>query len=353
MSKIIGPLIINIDSTTLQDKERDLLSINAIGSVILFAHNYISKNQVKNLITEIKNINSEILISVDHEGGRIQRFKDEFTILPSFTSIGNIYDKDKSYAKDLAYHSGYIAAYELKSVGVDINFSPVVDLTNISSVLHDRTFSKDSSIVIDLATKYIQGHIDNGIIPVIKHYPGHGTIENDSHHELCICKHSRKEMEHHLNVFLSLSNNFNIPIMTSHIQFTEVCENPATTSATWLKDIPSKYFRNKPFFISDDIEMLGLSSYYCDISSFNILDKVLSNGCSMAIITSMQKRSYVENKRSAEYIFDEYLSKLDQLSISKNHTKMICHDDIIYNKGTQSMYNNSINSISKFNEHSK
>ena len=94
-----------------------------IGGVILFSHNYANKNQIKSLISSIKEIRDNIIICIDHEGGRIQRFKNEFTSLPSFQVIGNLYSIDKTKAEDLAYYSGYIAGYELKNIGIDINFS--------------------------------------------------------------------------------------------------------------------------------------------------------------------------------------------------------------------------------------
>ena len=135
-----GPLIINLDSTSISVEEKDLLLSKPIGGVILFSHNYDNKNQIRSLISSIKEIRDNIIICIDHEGGRIQRFKNEFTSLPSFQVIGNLYSIDKTKAEDLAYYSGYIAGYELKDIGIDINFSPVVDLTSKSSVLKVELF---------------------------------------------------------------------------------------------------------------------------------------------------------------------------------------------------------------------
>ena len=114
-----------------------------IGGVILFDHNYENVEQTISLIDSIKSINNNILIAVDHEGGRVQRFREEFTLLPSFESIGSIYLDDQHLADEIAYYCGYISGFELKRAGIDINFSPVVDLSSESNVLNSRTFSGD------------------------------------------------------------------------------------------------------------------------------------------------------------------------------------------------------------------
>ena len=152
-----------------------------IGGVILFDHNYEHVEQVKSLIDSIKSINNDIFIAVDHEGGRVQRFKEDFTLLPSFESIGDIYLDDQDLADEIAYYCGYISGFELKRAGIDINFSPVVDLSSDSNVLNSRTLSRDPEVILRLASRYIMGHIDNEIIPVLKHFPGHGAVLSDTH----------------------------------------------------------------------------------------------------------------------------------------------------------------------------
>ena len=182
-----GYLIINLDGDRLLDEEVEILNSKFIGGVLLFEHNFINNDQIKSLIDSIKSINSNLLIAIDHEGGRVQRFKEGFTSLPSFSSIGNLYKTDHNLADEIAYNSGYIAGYELKAIGVDLNFSPVVDLSSNSDVLNSRTFSESSINVVRLSLLYIQGLIDNGIIPTLKHYPGHGSVSGDTHTDLMNC----------------------------------------------------------------------------------------------------------------------------------------------------------------------
>lgn len=350
MSKLVSPLIINLDSTSIQPQERDLLNNAFIGSIILFAHNYSTKKQLIQFINDIKCINQDILISVDHEGGRIQRFRDEFTPLPSLTKIGSKYRNNKNLALEVAYASGYTAGYELKSIGIDINFSPVVDLTSSSTVLEGRTFSEQPSVTVNLASCYMNGLIDNGIIPVIKHYPGHGMIEQDTHKVLCHSNLTKNEIKPHLRVFQTLIQTYDIPIMTSHIKFTNISGEPVSTSKKWLIDMADELFERKPFFISDDIEMSGLIDAYPELSRFDILMKVLSSGCSMAIVTSMQKKDLIQNLLSPKYYNDEYISKLIQSSLDANGIEMSCHDKIITNKGIEIMYNKNRGIVKKFNE---
>ena len=151
--KNIGPFIINIDDLKLSENEKIVLKNDLVGGIILFAHNYSSKKQLANLINDIKSIKENICISIDHEGGRIQRILGDFTHLPSLESISKI--KDKLLAKKIAYSSGYIGAYELSYLGININYSPIVDINHHkeNKLLKDRTFGNDINTIIDLASE--------------------------------------------------------------------------------------------------------------------------------------------------------------------------------------------------------
>ena len=342
-----GPLIINLDSTDLSSHEEDLLRNSIIGGGILFKHNYLNKKQIMKLINDIKKINSNILISVDHEGGRVQRFQKEFTKLPSFQSIGRLYLDSKKSAEDLAYSCGYVAGYELKSIGIDINFSPVVDLSFTSEVLSERTFSSKPQTVINLASKYIKGLIKNGIIPVIKHYPGHGLVASDTHTEISSSNSSLKEIDNHMSVFRYIINDFNIPIMTSHIEFTNIDSNPVTTSPKWLKITSKNDFKNKIFFISDDLEMSGISKYYSNLSKVEILKKALDSGCSMVIVTTMQAKTLVNEKNSYLFYQNEYFDNIKASDLQENYINLPCFENIIYNKGSMDLYKNALSNVIK------
>ncbi len=345
-----APLIINIDSTEISSYEEDLISNELIGGIILFKHNYANKRQIMRLIDDVKKINNRVLICVDHEGGRVQRFINEFTKIPSFYSIGKAYEADKTLGADLAYSCGYASGYELKSIGIDINFSPVIDLSSNSEVLNERTFSSIPQKVSVLASKYITGLIENGIIPVVKHYPGHGLVSSDTHTDIASCDLSLKEVDMHLSVFRDIVNHFNIPIMTSHIKFNHIDSEPVTTSSKWLQIISKENFNNKAFFISDDLEMSGISKNYKNLSKVDILNRAISSGCGMVIVTTMQAKTIINNKASYKYYLNEYLDKMQRDNFIDNNINLPCYENIIYNKGNMSSYKNALNNISKYSE---
>ncbi len=341
----LGPIIINIDSTVISSNEEKLLRNNLVGGVILFEHNYLHKKQIKKLINDIKKVNCNILISVDHEGGRVQRFKDEFTKLPSFESIGRVYTKDEKLAEEIAYNSGYVAGYELKSIGIDINFSPVIDLSSKSNVLNERTFSSTPKIVSKLASRYITGLIDNGIIPVLKHYPGHGLVVSDTHKEICSSELSMNDIDKHMSVFKDITKDFNVPLMTSHIKFSNIDSNPVTTSSKWLKIISKDNFENRNFFISDDLEMSGVSKYHTNLTKVEILKQALDSGCSMVIVTTMQDQTVINEKNSYQYYQTEYFDNMQTENFKESYINLPCFENIIYNKGSESLYHDSLSNI--------
>ena len=207
----LGPLIINLDGLALSNSEKKLLSDDLVGGVILFNNNYQSFTQLKKLIHEIRSVKKNILISIDHEGGRVQRFHGEFTSLPSFHQLSNM---DCNNREDLCYYTGAIAGYELSKIDIDINFSPVIDLceNEKDQLLSSRTFGKDKNKTIALATKYLNGLMDYGIIPVLKHYPGHGLVNTDSHIQECISYEveDSERFKNHFSVFQYLYDHFKI-----------------------------------------------------------------------------------------------------------------------------------------------
>ena len=257
----MSPLIINIDGYHLSDEEQSLLKDDVIGCVILFSHNYNNQDQIKELISQIKDINHKLLISVDHEGGRIQRFRQGFTTLPSFEKIANTSRKNIDLAQELSYACGLVGGYELSNIGVDINFSPVIDINRQINkkddyLLKDRCFGDSANLIIKLAQSYIQGSLDAGILPVLKHFPGHGTVIEDSHVEKCVSPCTLSDIKKNdILPFLQLHKLFEIPIMTSHISFMNIDQEIVTYSSKWLNEISTDLFKSKPFFISDEIEM--------------------------------------------------------------------------------------------------
>ena len=336
-------IIINIDSTTLNSNECSLLEHDIVGGVILFSHNYDNYDQINTLIDSIKSIREGILIAVDHEGGRVQRFKKNFTALPSFEDIGRLYSKDPRLAEEVAYSSGYVSGFELKKIGIDINFSPVVDLSSDSGVLSNRTLSENPDIVTRLASEYIRGHVDNGIMPTLKHYPGHGSILSDTHITVSECENDYDDLIKHIEPFKEIYKKHQIPIMTSHIIFNKISDEPVSTSSTWLLDYSQKIYDHKPFFISDDLEMSAISEKYNNNTKIEILNKAFSAGCNLAIITTMQTKGIIENNSSYQFYKSHYLDKLEDIEIPiTDNIDLPYSKDITYNKGDNKIYQHSL-----------
>lgn len=325
--KNIGPFIINIDDLKLSENEKIVLKNDLVGGIILFAHNYSSKKQLANLINDIKSIKENICISIDHEGGRIQRILGDFTHLPSLESISKI--KDKLLAKKIAYSSGYIGAYELSHLGININYSPIVDINHHkeNKLLKDRTFGNDINTIIDLASEYIKGTFDGGLLPVLKHYPGHGRVASDSHTTICMSNTSFEDLHTtDLVPFQTLANTFNqpqIPIMTSHVQYKKIDDNIVTYSKRWLQDKAKSIFNKKAFFISDDIEMYSAKyNNGIEISCEERIMMALNAGCRLIIATTMQNDAIISDKLSYKYFAEKYLTKNIIEYYENNHDNM-------------------------------
>ena len=176
-----GVVMLDITGTSLTNDDKRRLSHPNCFGVILFARNFLNKTQLSELCGEIKNVRSTpITIAVDHEGGRVQPFKDEFTLIPAMRELGVIWMKDKQRAKDLAKKIGLIIAFELKSCGVDFSFTPVLDLDyGKSKIIGDRAFHSDPRVVGELSYSIIKGLTRGGSVSVGKHFPGHGFVSED------------------------------------------------------------------------------------------------------------------------------------------------------------------------------
>jgi len=279
----LGPIMMDLSGFKLTEIETIQLIKPSIGGVILFKRNYQNINQIKTLIGKIRSINPKLLIAVDHEGGRVQRFREGFTHLPAMSKLGEVYDLYPEKALDQAFSCGWILATELLEIDVDFSFTPVLDLNygHSSAAIGDRAFHSKPEVVIKLAGALIKGIHEAGMKCVGKHFPGHGYVELDPHKDLPIDERPMKEIRQDILCFKGLINNGLDAVMPSHILYPQVDDKPSVFSSKWIKDILKAQLGFGGLVFSDDLSMQG--AHFIK----NIAERVkvsLESGCDMALI---------------------------------------------------------------------
>lgn len=259
----IGAVMLDIQGTELEASDREMLTHPNVGGVILFARNYADVAQLCALTTAIKTLRPELLIAVDHEGGRVQRFANQFCKLPPMQVIGTTYLNDSVAGLQLAYNAGWLMASELLAVGVDLSFAPVLDLDyGNSSVIGDRAFAASAELVTTLAERLIDGMADAGMPATGKHFPGHGYVALDSHLE---CPVDNRDLKHimHSDVapYAALIQKHKLrAVMSAHVVYSQVDAAPAGFSSVWLQDILRGELGFDGVIFSDDLNMAGAGS---------------------------------------------------------------------------------------------
>ena len=259
----MGPVMIDVAGLELTAEDHERLRHPLVGGIILFARNYESPEQLLALTQSIRALRSPaLLIAVDHEGGRVQRFRDGFTKISPMRAYGQMWDKDPAKAKELVQKTGYVIGAELLAHAVDFSFAPVLDLDyGESSVIGDRSFHRNPVAVTELAKALIAGFAEAGMGWVGKHFPGHGFVRADSHHEVPIDNRSFDEIERvDLMPFRKLADAGMGGIMPAHVIYPDVDALPAGFSSFWLKDILRDQLEFKGVIFSDDLSMEGAST---------------------------------------------------------------------------------------------
>ncbi len=278
----LGPLMVDLGGETLSADESDFLRHPAVGAVILFARNYRSKAQVRALVAEIKALRSPaLLVAVDQEGGRVQRFTDGFHPLPAPARIGELYDRDRERALALSSTAGQLMAAEVLQTGVDFSFAPVLDCRHPhSGVIGERAFHRDPAAVCDLARAYIAGMKRAGMAATGKHFPGHGGVSADSHHELPVDSRSLNDIaQRDLLPFTRLAPHL-AGIMTAHLLFEHIDRQPPTYSPFWLKEMLREELNFTGVIFSDDLSMKGAGAAAPPAKTL----AALAAGCDMALV---------------------------------------------------------------------
>ncbi|PZN31221.1 MAG: beta-N-acetylhexosaminidase [Proteobacteria bacterium] len=255
----LGPLMVDVQGISLTQEDRELLAHPLVGGVILFTRNFESIEQLEQLVADIRAVRRPpLLVTVDHEGGRVQRFRTGFTVLPPMRAIGREYDRDRAAGRQLARQCGWLLAAELRAVGIDLSFAPVVDLDyGVSTVIGDRAFHADARAVAELAVAFVNGMREAGMGAVAKHFPGHGAVVADSHVAVPVDRRPIEDLDADLYPYERLIANGIPAIMASHVVFSEIDPVPAGFSRRWIQAELRGRLGFAGAVFTDDLTMAG------------------------------------------------------------------------------------------------
>lgn len=305
----LGPVMLDIEGTELTADDKKKLLHPLIGGVILFARNFSSRGQLVQLTTEIHALRTpSLLIAVDHEGGKVQRFREDFTRLPPMRELGRIWDEHPIKARHLAQQTGYVLAAELRAAGVDLSFTPVLDMDHGQScIIGDRAFHHKPQAITELAHGLMSGLKSAGMTAVGKHFPGHGYIEADSHIEMPVDKRTYLDIEKNDLIPFRKMIGFGLAaIMPAHVIYPRVDACPAGFSEIWLKKILRGDLGFEGCIFSDDLSMEGAAI------AGNIVQRAksaLSAGCDMVLVCN--------NPEAADTLLAELRWDIPAISVAR------------------------------------
>ncbi|ENU60931.1 beta-N-acetylhexosaminidase [Acinetobacter sp. RIT698] len=252
---MIGALMLDIAGTELTQEDIELLQTPQVGGMILFSRNIESPAQVRALTDHMRQIRPDILIAVDQEGGRVQRLKQGFTLLPAMGHFGELYLTQPEKALTLAEQCGWLMAIEVLAVGIDFSFAPVLDLNDISDVIGDRAFAKNVQDIVPLASAFMKGMQRAGMASTGKHFPGHGSVKADSHVAAAIDPREYQDIYNNdMQSFIQLQTQLDA-LMPAHVIYEKVDPNPAGFSPYWIQTILRQELQFDGVLFSDDLSM--------------------------------------------------------------------------------------------------
>ncbi len=335
--------MLDIAGYAITDEERERLEHPQVGGVILFSRNYQFPQQLKSLVDEIHNIRlPRLVVAVDQEGGRVQRFRDQFQPLPAMALLGDLYDKDQGLALQNAENFAWIMAAELLHNGIDLSFSPVLDIGNsVSGVIGDRAFHQNPESITRLANAWIRGMRKAGMEAVGKHFPGHGSVEGDSHHVMPFDRRSFEEIEKlDLIPFRRVIATHLTGIMMAHVIYETIDEYAAGYSKHWVENVLRGQLGFEGTVFSDDLSMSGAESVggYAERALMS-----LQAGCDMLLVCN--------NPEGVDEILDVlkgYNNPTSQLRMIRMHGKPSLQSDDLFNTV---QWQQSVTRLEFFNQH--
>ena len=299
-----GRLIIDIQGLSLESEDKYILQEKGIAGIIFFSRNYESIAQIKELVAEIRSIRPDILITVDQEGGRVQRFKGEIANLPSIYKVATAAEKQP----DILQAAAIAMAYPIIELGIDLSFAPVLDLYNEkSTVIGDRAFADSPEQVVLQASTYIEAMASCGMANVVKHFPGHGCVAEDSHLELPTIDLTMAEIEQHIQPFKQLSNKAK-GVMVAHLLLPKIASEITTYSKHWITNILKQQYNFKGAVFCDDLSMAAAS----DLSPEIKVESSINSGCDLLL--------YCNARDAVKRVLG---SKVDTVCSSSEHQQKI------------------------------
>lgn len=309
MQNKLGPVILDLSGFELINEEETLINHPLVGGIIIFSRNYDNPQQLATLIQNIRALRPELILCVDQEGGRVQRLQNQFTRLPHMKILGDLFDSG-AYPEDKVFEFcekiGYLMASEVRAIGLDLSFAPVLDINKgVSEIMRDRAIHSEPEVIAQLATAYIQGMHRAGMKATGKHFPGHGHVKADSHLELPVDTRHFDELKEDMLPFESLANTLDA-IMTAHIRFPAVDNIPVTFSPFWLQTVLREQLGFNGTIVSDDLTMEGASGMGDYVQRAQM---ALDAGCDFILICN--------NREGAIKALDNIEDRVNEMTYSR------------------------------------
>ena len=308
-----APLIIDIAGLSLSKADRRRLKHPLTGGIVLFGRNWKNREQLGTLCADIKSVREDLLICVDHEGGRVQRFRtDGLTHLPPMRALGEQWTRDQLAATNAATACGYVLGAELRACGVDLSFTPVLDLDfGESGVIGDRAFGRDPRVVALLAKSLMHGLLQSGMANCGKHFPGHGFVKADSHTDIPVDRRSLKAILAEDAAPYGWLTSTLSSVMPAHVIYPKVDARPAGFSSKWLNDILRGQLGFTGAIFSDDLAMAGARLIDgLQVSYAQAAVAALRAGCDMVLLCNQSLASSEGGGKAVDELIDELTQAL-------------------------------------------